>query len=197
MELSLKQKRKINSFLLLELVIGIALLGILITFLVSNLRKIGELRMQADKAHASIHPRALVQLKLSQLFDQLSIKSDPQNLQIMMLSESRYPALIFSLEEQLDPDPAFSGTVYYQIYLNHKKELILASSCGEAKREEILLASTESLKWELLNAKTRKWETSSSTQSFPMALRLQTDAHLQFSFLIPEQSSSFTQKEDS
>lgn len=141
---------KKHSFTLLEVLISLSLLSILLFALFSSYWQHLKTGQALSQAKERILARALVEAKLAPLLANAlpPLYSGPS-------PEGDGPALFFSYENQIDPDPHFIGQVASILYVDSKGCLtLLTSRKGHARQERLCekmppltLSFFEGVKW--------------------------------------------------
>jgi hypothetical protein len=174
-----------RPIILLELLIGFALAGILLSFLFSGFRHVADLGQKVHKAKKLVHERAVVHLRLTHLFTHLLTEGE-KSFYFAPHEESFYDALFFTFDQKIDPNQDLCGPLKAAIYINNKKELCLSIASKAARRKEVLLKNVPTLSFSFFNPKTQMWEPKWEEEEFPPLLKLHVGKDLTFAFLLPE-----------
>ncbi len=181
-----KNARICRSLTLLEIVIGFALTGILLSFLFSNFRHITGLDCKIEKVRRAVHSRSIVQLRLSQVFERLIAGKEEVNFYIESHPMSGHDALYFTIDNGIDRDQRFCGVLQGSLYVDQKKRLCLSLITKTAERKEILLTSITSLLFECFNSKEKRWDSKWEEKNCPKMLKMRLNKDLVFAFILQE-----------
>jgi len=142
--------------MLLEILIGLALMSILFSFLFTSMAKSAQFEIKIDKAKAELLERQHLQTRLQDLF----LTAHDASLYTKKLPGDKKESLIAVFDHGIDPDPAFSGPILARIYLDDDRNLSLALwplDPEEKKtrpwRSEILLSHIDDFEFHLLGKK--------------------------------------------
>lgn len=182
----MKLKKSRRPLTLLEVVIGFALTAILLTFLFSSFRHMADLGMRVQKGREAVHARALVQLRLSQLFECLIQQDKKVSFYTDEHPESTTGALYFSFDNRLDHDPKFCSEMQGILFLNGKKQLCLSIGSNEHERKEILYTGASQLSFQFFNSKNKEWQANWDKEEIPSVIRFKIDNGIDFTFLVGE-----------
>lgn len=136
-----------SPFLLLEVLIGLSLSAILLTFLFSFFVESARMEKRLEMAHTAIAKRAHLQTRLQTIFNSLEGLRTQQ--------EENEMTLFVTYNNGIDPEPAFSGTVMGHIFVDAEKNLVLTlSPPGDEKRvrTEVLYSHVEKASFEFLGS---------------------------------------------
>lgn len=149
--MSIKKKYAIT---LLEVLIGLILAGIILSFLFSLLRKTLEKKQEIAQLKHMVLPREMMRLKVNQIVGAL-IKKSPS-----VWTECDNGPKLFFVYENIDRDPNFCGIVCSMLYLNENQQLCLStfSKQDDERRNEILLENIHNFTFALFNPKKAIWQ---------------------------------------
>jgi prepilin-type N-terminal cleavage/methylation domain-containing protein len=145
-----------RAFTLLEVMIAIALLGFLLTELFHCLQSGLKKGIEARQLKQKVLQVELFQERLKNLFSHF--RNDETELTLENHSDAKGKALLFTYNQEIDPDVEMQGTIQSMLYLNGKQELCLASwsEAGKA-RMETLLDKIDGFECRLFDAKKAEW----------------------------------------
>jgi len=155
-----RQKRPLS---LLELVIGLSLTAILLSSLFTTFRNIAKESAQVQRIHGKSHEKAILQLRLQQIFNSLSKKSG-----ILLVENS----LFFFYENPYDLETAFCGLVKGDLQLVGSNLLLHFTGKDGARREQKLFENVSDIRWEFYDIKTKKWSDSLKKKRVPLQVKL-------------------------
>jgi type II secretory pathway pseudopilin PulG len=150
--------KKKRAFLLIEILISLALMSILLSFLFTAMSRSSHFKAKIDKARSVLIERQHLQIRLQDLF--LAIQD--ASLYTKSLHKEKRESLIAIFDHGIDPDPAFSGPILSRIYLDESHNLCLALWPLEDEkkkllwRNEILLKNVDDYQFQFLGGKTGK-----------------------------------------
>lgn len=146
-------------FTLLELVIGMALAAIVVSFLFSSFRYSSIAHSKVKMTHKAVRERLCLQTRLMQVFDLFEFESKKKEIYIATHPESHEEALYFSFHQEIDQDPHFIGTLTGVIFINLKKQLcLLTISPSGTSRKDIFLENIQSISFQFFDSQNAKWE---------------------------------------
>ncbi|MBU6383194.1 MAG: hypothetical protein KGQ49_05960 [Verrucomicrobia bacterium] len=142
---------KKRGAILLEVLISLSLTAILLTFLFSFFVQSARIEKKWDDMRMCIANRSHLQVRLQTLFTSM----DTATFYTKTFEKEASPSLIFSFDQGIDPDPAFSGLVLGRIYLDSKYNLCLATWPASEEttgpwRNEVLQKGVKSFEFEFL-----------------------------------------------
>ena len=133
--------KKKHSITLLEVLIGLVLAGIILSFLFSLLRQTLEKKQEIAQLKQTIFSREMMRLRMNQIIHSLA-KNESS---VCTDSYEDHPALSFCYNNK-DKDINFCGTIHSMLYVNEHKQLVLSTfSKQDSKRNEILLENVHIL----------------------------------------------------
>jgi hypothetical protein len=147
--------KKKYAITLLEVLIGIILAGIILSFLFSLLRETLIKKQEIAQLKQIVLPREMMRLRINQIIGALS-----KNTPSIWTEYDSYPKLFF-LYKNIDRDPNFCGTVCSMLYLNKNKQLCLStfSEKNKERRNEVLLENIHNFTCTLFNPQKAIWQT--------------------------------------
>lgn len=146
-------------FTLLELIIGMALAAIVVSFLFSSFRysSIGHSRIKMTQK--AVHERLCFQTRLTQVFDQLQFENKKKEIYLASHPESHNDALYFSFHQEIDQDPHFIGVLDAVLFINFEKQLCLLSiSPDGTSRRDVFFDNIESISFQFFDSQNTKWQ---------------------------------------
>jgi len=181
--------KKKYSLTLLEVVIAIALLGLLLTSLFNFFHRGLKTGMKAKELKQKVLQLELFQQRLKNLFSHLDEESE---LLLEKHPDAMGLALIVWYEQPVDPEFEMCGTLQGMVFLNKNKELCLASWSEKGKaRIEILLDKIDAFKCQLFDHKkgewVEKWNRDNEDGPVMIAIDLKRkELEMPFVFFLPE-----------
>lgn len=167
---------KRRNLSLLEVSIGLALTAILLTALFSSYRQIIQTNLYVQKAREEIHSRAVVQLRLREIFESIVEKE--------FYSDADKSTLFFTYDNGIDPDPAFCKELKGTLFFNDKGELVLLSeNKGGKSREEILFEKKGTIHF--FDPEAKEFLLEWKKDYLPPFLKITTDK-TSFTFFLPK-----------
>ncbi len=187
--------KKKRSLTLLEVVIAIALLGLLLTGLFNCFYQGLKKNITAKELKQKILHLELFQQRLKNLFSHLDGEAG--------LSLKKHPdayglALIFSYQQRIDPEFDMCGTLEGMIFLNKNKELCMTSWSEKGKaRSEVLLDKIDLFKCRLFDPKTAEWAETWSAKNEEDPVMIAIDLkwegkEMPFIFFLPKSDQKIT-----
>lgn len=189
-----------RSFILLEILISLALLSILISFLFTSMAQGIKAEVSLSSARKNLLARQRTQSRLQDLFLSITPIHLPP-LYTKTFPQEKKDSLIVYFDNGIDPDPLFSGPVLGRIYLDEKNHLALTlwpiDTKGQIRpwRKEILLDHVSHFQFQFLGQKQQK-----EAQSVNATLawhkcwskkRIETPSMIRLSVIQDEQEISF------
>jgi type II secretory pathway component PulJ len=189
--------KKRRHLTLLEVMIALALAGILLSALTSLFYQVSKKKIELQQLKKNILPIELMRQRLIHLFARLP---EAPSFYTLAHAEAVGSALFFTYDYGADPDPNFCGVVKGMLYLNGRKQLCLTTwSPLEAARQEVLLEGVGRLEFTFYDPKEEKWKNSQDKKSplppiFKLRLSLleQANEPIQFAFFFPETDTQVT-----
>ncbi|KAG6559016.1 hypothetical protein RHABOEDO_000005 [Candidatus Rhabdochlamydia oedothoracis] len=146
--------KKKHSITLLEVLIGLILAGIILSFLFSLLRQTLEKKQEITQLKQTIFPREMMRLRMNQIINSLAKNESG----IYVDSYEDHPALSFYYKNK-DKDINFCGTIHSMLYVNEHKQLVLSTfSKQNSKRDEVLLENIQAFTFEVFDPTKAIWE---------------------------------------
>jgi hypothetical protein len=175
------QKVRKKALVILEILIGLALLSIIVTVLFNTMKETARLEVSLEKMRGASFQKQKIQARLSDLF--LSIANEERaSLYTQIFPKEKKESLIAIFDNGIDPDPNFSGKVTGRIFLDVSKDLSLVT-WGEGEineaapwRKELLFSNVEDFHFEFFDTTqqpyswVRKWPKERS--NVPIMVRL-------------------------
>ncbi len=160
-----------RSFLLLEFMIALSLLGIIVAFLFSTYRDLSLTKTILQKERQEILSRQKLQLRLGQIFSQLNT-----------LEIKQPHSYTFTYDNGTDPDLQFCGLLTGHLQIDPKHRLVLVSTSNQGPtRQEILGEEIKSFELKFFNRQKGEWENKyPSEKPFMMQLTLNHSITLPF-----------------
>lgn len=148
------QVRKKHTITLLEVLIGLILAGIILSFLFSLLRKTLEKKQEIAQLKHIVLPREMMRLRINQIVGAL-IKQSPS-----VWTEYDNGPKLFFVYENIDRDPNFCGVVCSMLFLNENQQFCLStfSKQNDERRHEVLLENIHNFRFSLFNPKKADWQ---------------------------------------
>lgn len=146
--------KKKHSITLLEVLIGLVLAGIILSFLFSLLRQTLEKKQEIAQLKQTIFSREMMRLRMNQIINSLA-KNEPG---ICTDSYEDHPVLSFCYNNK-DKDINFCGTIHSMLYVNEHKQLVLSTFSKQgSKRDEVLLENVHIFTFELFDQTKAVWK---------------------------------------
>ncbi len=152
---------KKRPYLLFEILIGLSLTGILLTFLFSFFAESAKMEKKLETMRSEITARQNLQTRLQAVLTGIARESSTETP--FYTDREQGESLVAVFDNGIDPDPAFSGQIIGRIYLDEQANLSLATWPLERKeekenhpwpwRKEILLSNIEGFEFEFLSQK--------------------------------------------
>jgi hypothetical protein len=141
--------------ILLEILIGLSLTAILLTFLFSFFVESARIEKKLDTARMAINARNHLQIRLQTLFTSIDREGSDSFFYTKQLEKEPSNSLIIRFNNGIDPSPLFSGAILGRLYIDSKKNLSLAcwpleKNKPKSWRKEVLLSNVESFEFEFL-----------------------------------------------
>lgn len=152
-------KKKKYSFTLLEVVIAVALLGVMLSALFSCFQQTIKKNIVAREVKQRVLQTELLDQRLKNIFSRL----DTGRGAAIWLDEhsgAKNQALFVAFAQQTDRDPLFLGPLQGVVYADGKGHLVVETEGKkESKRSEVLMEQIAALRFELFDAEQGKWST--------------------------------------
>ncbi|NGX45098.1 MAG: hypothetical protein K940chlam2_00240 [Chlamydiae bacterium] len=173
-----RQKRPLS---LLELVIGLSLTAILLSSLFTTFRHIAKESSVVQRIHGKTHEKAILQLRLQQIFNTLSKES-----KLKLLDNN----LSFSYDNPYDLEANFCTLLGGDLGLSGSSLFLSSTSPTNERREQKLFENVSEIRWEFYDLKTKKWSDTLKKKRVPLQIKLHltlTDKQeLLFTFQLPK-----------
>ncbi len=169
--------KKSYRFTLLEVVIAIALLGVMLSALFGCFQQTLKKNIVARELKQKVLQIELLNSRLQQLFAHLAAGKEGA-LWLQEYTGAKNNALFVTYSQTIDRDPLFLGALTGVLYLDAKGQLVIETKGKkEAKRIEILLDQVGALRWELFDPVQGKWnaEWPKKKAKSPAMIRLSFD----------------------
>ncbi len=148
--------RKKLTFTLLEVIIGVFLLGILLTGLFNCFYQGIKKNITAKELKQTVLNLELFQLRLKNIF---SCLQGENTLWLEKHPDASGPALIASYKQNVDPDVDMCGILEGMLFLNKNKQICLASWGENGQgRIEVLLDQVDSFECKLFDPAKGEWK---------------------------------------
>jgi type II secretory pathway component PulJ len=148
--------RKKGSFTLLEVIIGVFLLGILLTALFNCFYQGIKKNITAKELKQTVLNLELFQLRLKNIFSCLEGENP---LWLEKHPDASGPSLIASYKQNVDLDIDMCGSLEGMLFLNKNKQICLASWGENGKgRVEVLLDHVNSFECKLFDPEKAQWK---------------------------------------
>lgn len=135
--------------LLFEALIGLFLIGIVVSFLFRSLHSLAVGSQRAEKLRQTLRVEQKLQSRLQSLFSRLE-RNSPRPLRAVSLSKEEGSVLFFRYDAGIDPDPRFSGPCLGRLLVDRENTLCLYLSPLDTDavfRKETLLTDVASCKF--------------------------------------------------
>ncbi len=154
----MRQKSSSRSFILMELLIAMVLVGAVLTLLIQFFSNSLRMDLRMDTLRKELYTRQHFQVRLSHVYTSITPRSNlppPSSGSSFYTLEGDSPSLVTIFDNGIDPDPSFSGAVQGKIHLDQEGNLILyLQPLGQSPpcpfRKEILLTHVEQLEFQFL-----------------------------------------------
>jgi|GEM_PF-2668148 len=167
-------KKKHASFTLLEVMIALALLGVLLSFLFSFFRHTLTTKNETLALKEKVLSMELFQLRMSNLFDRFSPK-DSCFLANIPHAEAMGSALILYCDHGIDRDPSFSGPIHSMLFKTRDQRLCLCTwSRTHIPKVDTLLKGVKELSFEFFSGKQWQtlWPKDKKEEAFPRMIKI-------------------------
>lgn len=182
-----KQKKiKFQAMTLLELMIGLVLIGILLTTLFSCYKEILKKKATVLHLEMTIQEQEIFNQRLHLLFASLRPIQTTTQLYLYPHPDAVVPALVFHFENKLDRNKAFLGELQAMLFLDEKKCLFLSTwGHDESIRSECLLEKIDTICYRFFDQNKKMWVENwpPIQQEHPVMVQVMiTQEHNQISF---------------
>lgn len=148
---------------ILETLIAMFLLSILLVMVFAFFRELAVINRLTEKEKKEAFEWRYAESRLAYLFERIVNEKATDRLFYFYVDPpngnfSSFPSLVFTFNNEIRRDPAYSGDVLGRLYLNKQNQLILATwplikeNPTEQIRQEILLNEVEEIKFLLYTA---------------------------------------------
>jgi Type II secretion system (T2SS), protein J len=162
------------NFTLLEIMISLALLGMLLAFLFTFFRQTLHTKNETVALKEKVLKMEFVQLRLKELFERFSPEDQPF-IATLPHADAVGQALFIHCDHGIDPHPAFSGRVHSMLFKSRDQRLCLCifSQKQEAK-VDTLLSGVKELSFAFFNGKQwqTQWPKDKKDPAFPLLLKV-------------------------
>lgn len=170
---------------LLEVLIGLSLTALLLTCLFRFFVESAHMEQKLEALRSAVEERAQIQTRVR------TILSRSESLEVKAVGQESSKSLLFTFDNGIDPEAAFSGVVEGRLYLEDKAlYLALWPLEKSAKwRKEKLLTDVRSFQFSFLE-KSLQWVTEWSGKEPSALVRLDIEKEketLHFAFLLPKE----------
>jgi prepilin-type N-terminal cleavage/methylation domain-containing protein len=150
-------KKQRNNFTLLEVMISLALLGVLLAFLFTFFRQTLTTKNDTCALKEKVMRLELFQLRLGNIFEHFS-EEEGCFAASLTTADAIGSALVIHCSHGIDPDPSFSGPIHSMCFKTRDQRVCLCSwsKKGTAK-VDTLLSGVKELSFEFFNGK--QWQT--------------------------------------
>lgn len=197
---------KKRPYLLLEILVGLGLLSMLLSFLFISMAQSASFETKIEQSRKILLQRQSFQARLQDLF--LSIKQSPA-FYTQKFPKEPHDSLIALFDHGIDPDPAFSGLLSARLFIDSEHNLCLATwpeSRDDSKRpwrKEVLLSDVDRWDWEFFSheetlhsrlpcAWTHHWPKTKQKNPMMVKLTISQKKHtFSFAFFLPAEEPIF------
>lgn len=143
---------------LLEVIIGIVLLGVVLTILFGSYRQILKNKSKAVDLKGSIHQTEMCDQRLRYLFEEISVNQEEATFWLQQHLDAQGVALRICFEQKLDRDLDFCGQMQGMCFLDSSQQLsfVTLGKSGQP-RLEILLDEVKSIEWSCFDGEKKIW----------------------------------------
>lgn len=175
-------KKKYRAISLLEVMIGLALTTILLTFLFSSFRELMQTSSKLSKMRQEKHWEYVMQVRLNQVFEGI------HNGSVFTIEPYRDidpRALHFTFNNGIDPDPKFCQELEGFLFLNKEKEFCLMIESKDGKlRKEVFLKNGSDYSIQFFDPATKKWFKEWDFNYLPPIVQISISSKI-FQFVLP------------
>lgn len=142
----MKKKRPLT---LLEVIISLSLTALLLTVLINSATRLFSTRARIESAKQEVLAKTLIQERLSTLFSELALhKGLPEKEPQGPLESLDGKTLTLFLENQIDPDPSFCGSIKGELFVESEALIFQLAGKNDTVRKEILLEGVKSISFQ-------------------------------------------------
>ena len=146
---------KRRTLTLIEVLVGLALAAIVISFSLGYLRQLSTSNLKSKILKREVLAREIAFIKLSQVFSQMDHTVYPMRTQ--RHSEATKEALVFSFEQD-QPDPHLSQYLNAELYLNRRNEVRLeVFGANGVRQNDIILDKVADLSFAFFCSEEKRW----------------------------------------
>jgi len=167
------------SFTLLEVMISLALLGVLLTFLLTFFRQTLTTKNDTGTLKEKVMRLELVQLRLGNLFDHFS-KENNCFVANLPHTDAIGSALFIHCDHGIEADPSFSGVIHSMLFKTRDHRICLCSwSKNQKAKVDTLANGVKELSFEFFNGKQWQtlWPKDKKDESFPYLIKISILLH--------------------
>lgn len=142
----------LGAAILFEILIALSLISVLLTCLFSFMVGSAKCETKLDAARQTIGNRAYLQTRLQSVLTSVI----PGEFYMKKFDREKTESLVIAFDNDIDPDPAFSGPIHGRIHIDEKQNLALSLWPPEQEdtwRKEVLLPNVERFEFEFLGKK--------------------------------------------
>lgn len=167
-------KRAHKNFTLLEVMVSIALFGVLLAFLFTFFKQTLQTKNQTALLKEKVQRIELFELRLHSLFDTFTEKGEC-SVAHLSHGDAVGAALDIYCEHGILPDPAFSGHLHSMLFKTREDKVCLCTwSKDKTPRVDTLLSGVKELSFAFFNG--TKWQTvwpkDKKDRAFPYLIRI-------------------------
>lgn len=154
------RRRKTYSLTLLEVLIALGLAGVLLSGLLTFYIQISKKHIEIKELKKTVMPIELMRQRFCHLFAHAQTEQGdtPRFFHTLSHPDALGPALFFSYDYGIDPNPHFCGNLKGMLYLNARHELCLTTWSGEEARQEMFLEQIDYIEFNFFDAKKKEWK---------------------------------------
>src|SRR5690349_5103702 len=165
-----KQQR--YNFTLLEIMISLALLGMLLAFLFTFFRQTLNTKHETVALKEKVLKIEFVELRLKELFERFSTE-DQSFIATLPHADAVGQALFIYCDHGIDPHPDFSGRIHSMLFKTRDQRLCLCTfSQKQEAKMDTLLSGVKELSFAFFNGKQWQtgWPKEKKDPAFPLLL---------------------------
>lgn len=184
------------NFTLVEVMVALALLGLLLSFLFGFFRQTLCVKYQTSALKEKVLNIEFFQLRLKELFERFSPEDKP-SVATLPHEDAVGPALFIYCDQGIHPYPAFSGQRHSMLFLTTDQRLCLCtwSKSHEAK-VDTLLNGVKAVSFAFFNGNQwqSSWPKDKKDPAFPLMLKItillqgKEERQQDFFFFLPPQT---------
>lgn len=174
---------------LLEVIIGLGLATLLLSFLFSSYRHLLQSSTQLEQLHQEKHWEYVTQVRLNQIFENIHDETVFNTEPYLNISPL---ALHFTFNNGVDSDPGFCQELEGFLLVNRENELCLLINSKEGKtRQEVLLKKAANYSIQFFNPKQKKWVAEWDQKFLPPLVKIVVSGKM-FHFVLPHANRTIT-----